>query len=57
MIMSENSVISDQQRIRILEDEILNMRKLFVMQIERIEAIIGIGDDFERNAVKSLDKE
>ncbi|MCX2484514.1 hypothetical protein [Pedobacter sp. MR2016-24] len=55
--MSENSVISDQQRIRILEDEILNMRKLFVMQIERIEAIIGIGDDFERNAVKSLDKE
>jgi|GEM_PF-3590960 len=41
----KTSALTDKQRIKQLEKELLNMRKTFMLRIDQIEKAIGINDD------------
>jgi hypothetical protein len=47
----------DQIRIKQLENELLEMRNLFMLKIERIQTIVGIDDDYVHEPVERLDLE
>lgn len=55
--MSDSTKLTDKQRIKMLENEILSMRKIFMIQIDRIEKIVGITPDYIHKEVKPLDLE
>jgi hypothetical protein len=52
--MSKSKKLSDKQRIKELEQQMLDMRSFFLQSIKNIEEIVGITPDYIHQPVQPI---